>query len=95
MKEATDDLNENQEHTTCIVFQFHRPKPNRERFFTHSLIYGRLCKERSMKQATNSFQRRALLRKIMETLKRSIFSFSITNLVNKGILYFFFITTST
>ena len=29
-----------------------------------------------------------LLRKIMETLKRSIFGFTIANLVNKGILYF-------
>ena len=31
---------------------------------------------------------RALPRKIMETLKRSIFSFTIVNLVNKGILLF-------
>ena len=34
-----------------------------------------------------------LLRKIMETIKRSLFSFTIANLVNKGILYFL-ITTS-
>ena len=56
--------------------------------FTHFLNYGGLCKERSTKQATDIFQRRALPRKIMETLKRSIFSFPIANLVSKGILYF-------
>ena len=59
-----------------------------ESCFTHFLNYGGLRKERSTKQATDTFQRRALPRKIMETLKRSIFSFTIANLVNKGILYF-------
>ena len=80
--------NGNQEKTTSISLQFHRPELSRERCFTHFLNYGGLCKERSTKQVTDTFQRRALSRKIMETLKRSIFSFTIANLVNKGILYF-------
>ena len=84
--------NENQEKTTNIGFQFHRPKLSGESCFTHFLNYGGLCKEHSTKQATDTFQRRALLRKIMETLKRSIFSFTIANLVNKGILYFLITT---
>ena len=33
---------------------------------------------------TDNFQRRGPLRKIMETLKTSVFSFVIVNLVNKG-----------
>ena len=49
-------------------------------------------KERSPKQVTDKFQRRALLRIIVETLKKSIFSFTIVNLVNKGILYFLITT---
>ena len=84
--------NENQEKTTSIGLQFHRPKLSRESWFTHLLNYGGLCKERSTNQATDIFQRRALPRKIMETLKRSIFSFTIANLVNKGILYFLITT---
>ena len=63
-----------------------------ESCFTHFLNYGGLRKERSTKQATDTFQRRALPRKIMETLKRSIFSFTIANLVNEGILYLFITT---
>ena len=70
--------------------QFHRPKLSREICFPHTLNYGRLCKQCSTKQATDNFQRRTLLRKIMKTLKRLIFSFTIANLVNKGILYFFY-----
>ena len=34
------------------------------------------------------FNAEHFLRKIIETLKRSIFSFTIANLVNKGVLYF-------
>ena len=79
---------QNQEKTTSIGFQFHRPKRRGESCFAHFLNYGGLYKERSTKQATDTFQRRVLLRKIMETLKKSIFSFTITNLINKGILYF-------
>ena len=41
-------------------FQFHRPKLSLESCFTLSLNYGGLCKERSAKQATDNFQRRAL-----------------------------------
>ena len=74
--------------TQSICLQFHRPKLSRESCFTNLFNYGGLCKERSTKQATDIFQRRALPRKIMETLKRSIFSFPIANLVSKGILYF-------
>ena len=48
-------------------------------------------KERSPKQVTDKFQRRALLRIIVETLKKSIFSFTIVNLV-KDILYFLITT---
>ena len=40
------------------------------------------------KQQITSTQSEKSLREIMETLKRSIFSFTIANLVNKGILYF-------
>ena len=84
--------NEDQERTTSIGFQFHRPKLRGESCFTHFLNYGGLCKERSTKQATDAFQRRTLLKKIMEALKRSTFGFTIANLVNKGILYFLITT---
>ena len=80
--------NVNQEKITSIGLQFHRPKLSRESSFINFLNYGWLCKERSPKQATDIFQHRALPRKIMETLKKSIFSFTIANLVNKGTLYF-------
>ena len=63
-----------------------------EKAVLHSLDYGGVCKERSTKLATDNFQRRAILRKINETLKRSILSLTITNLVNKGILYFLITT---
>ena len=53
-----------------------------------SLSYAGLCKERSPIQVTDNFQRRALLRIVVETLKKSIFIFTIVNLVNKDILYF-------
>ena len=90
-------MSENQEKTTSIGLQFHRPKVSRESCFTHLLNYGGLCKERSTKQATDIFQRKALPRKIIGTLTRSIFSFqlsisTIANLVNKGILYFLITT---
>ena len=84
--------NENEEKTTSIGLQFHRPKLSGESCFTHFLNYGGLCKERSTKLATDTFQSRALPRKILETLKRSIFSFTIVNLVNKGILCFLITT---
>ena len=71
-----------------FIAQFYRSELSRESCFTHFLNYGGPCKERSTKQVTDTFQRRARSRKIMETLKRSIFSFTIANLVNKGILYF-------
>ena len=41
---------------------------SRESSFTLSLNYAELCKKRSSKQVTDNFQRRALLRKIVETL---------------------------
>ena len=56
-----------------------------------SLSYAGLCKERSPIQVTDNFQRRALLRIVVETLKKSIFSFTIVNLV-KDILYFLITT---
>ena len=70
--------------------QFHRPKLSGESCFTHFLNYGGLCKERSTEQVTDTFQRRALPKKIMETLKKSIFSFTIANLVNNGIVHFLY-----
>ena len=74
-KKLLIDLNKYQENTASIGFQFDRPKLNRESCFTHSLNYGRLCTELSTKQATDNFQSRELLRRIMETLKRSVFPF--------------------
>ena len=76
--------NENQEKTTSIGLQFRRPKLSGESCFTHFLNYGGLCKERSTKQTKDTFQHRALPKKIRETLKISIFSFTITNFVNRG-----------
>ena len=78
--------------STSIDFTFQSPKLSRESCFALSLNYAGLCKERSSKQVAHNFQRRALLRKIVETLKKSIFSFTIVNLVNKGILYFLITT---
>ena len=75
---------ENQEKTTSMGLQFHRPKLSGESCFTHFLNYGGLCKERSTKQTKDTFQHRALPKKIRETLKISIFSFTITNFVNRG-----------
>ena len=60
----------------------------RESCFALSLNYAGLCKEHSSKQATDNFQHRALLRKIVETLKKSIFSFIIVNLVKKAFYTF-------
>ena len=56
-------------YTDDSTFPFHRPKLSRKICFTHSLNYGGLCEEHSTKQATDNFQRRALLKKIMETPK--------------------------
>ena len=75
-----------------IYFLFQSPKLSGESCFALSLNYPRICKEHSFKQVTDNFQRRALLWKIVETLKKSIFSFTIKNLVNKGIPYFLIIT---
>ena len=74
--------------STSIDLPFQSPKLSRENFFALSLNYAGLCKERSSKQVTDNFQRRTLLKKIVETLRKSIFSFTIVNVVNKGILYF-------
>ena len=77
---------------TSIYFLFQSPKRSGESCFPLSLNYPRICEECSFKQVTDNFQRRALLWKIVETLKKSIFSFTIKNLVNKGIPYFLIIT---
>ena len=74
--------NENLEKTTSIDLQFHPAKLSGESCFTHFLNYDGLCKERSTKQARDTFQRKALPREIMETLKKSIFSFTIESLVS-------------
>ena len=74
--------------STSIDLPFQSRKLSRENCFALSLNYAGLCKERSSKQVTDNFQRRALLKKIVETLRKSIFSFTIVNVVNKGILYF-------
>ena len=86
------EMNMRKTLSTSIDFPFQSPKLSRESCFALSLNYAGLCKERSSKQVTDNFQRRALLRKIVETLKKSIFSFTIVNLVNKGILYFLITT---
>ena len=78
--------------STSIDFPFQSPKLSRESCFALSLNYAGLRKERSSKDVTDNFQRRALLWKIVETPKKSIFSFTIVNLVNKGILYFLITT---
>ena len=83
--------NENQEKATSIGLQFHRPKRSGESCFTHFLNYGRLYKERSTKQATDTFQQ-STSKENHGSTKRSIFSFTIANLVNKGILHFLITT---
>ena len=80
------EMNMRKTLSTSIDFPFQSPKLSRESCFALSLKYAGLCKERASKQVTDNFQGRAL--KIVETLKKSIFSFPIINLVNKGILYF-------
>ena len=79
--------------STSIDFPFQVPKLSRESCFAFSLNYAGLCNKRPSKQVTDKFQRRAVLRKIVETLIKSIFSFTIGNLVSEGILCFL-ITTS-
>ena len=69
-----------------IDFPFQNPKLSRESCFALSLNYAGLCKKRSSKQVSDNFQRRPHLRKIVETLKKSILSFTILNIVNKCIL---------
>ena len=59
MKEPLIDRNEYQENTTSIGFQFHSPKLSRENCFTLYFNYVELYKERSTKEATDDFQRRA------------------------------------
>ena len=53
---------------TSAEFPFQSAKLSRESSFKLSLNYAELCKKRSSKQGTDKFQRRALLRKIVETL---------------------------
>ena len=88
------EWNEYQENTIDKYdFPCQSPKLSRESYFALSLNYAGLCKGRSSKQVTtDNFQRRALLRKIVETLKKSIISFTIANLVSKSILYFLITT---
>ena len=86
------EMNVRKTLSTSIDLSLQSSKLSRESCFALSLNYAGLCKERSSKQVTDNFQRRALLRKIVETLKKSIFSFTIVNLVNKGILYFLITT---
>ena len=78
MKEAADWLKWLSGWITLsasIDFPFQSPKLSRESSFTLSLGYAGLCKERPSKQVTDNFQRRALLRKIVETLKKINFQF--------------------
>ena len=76
MKEASN-WNEYKENTLRIGFQFHSLKLSRKSWLTLSFnILGGLCKERHPKETADNFQRRALWRKIMETLKTSIFIFT-------------------
>ena len=44
----------------------------------------------NLRPVSKGFKAEHFLRKAMETLKRSIISFNIANLVNKGILYFLY-----
>ena len=68
---------ENVSNFSLIVLNFAR-----ESCFTLSFNYA--LKSALPKMQTDNFQRRGPLRKIMETLKTSVFSFIIVNLVNKG-----------
>ena len=61
---------ENDENTICIVFQFHNPKLSQEGCFRPYVYYTRLCTGRSAKKQTDSFFRRALLRKSRKYNKR-------------------------
>ena len=92
MKEATDWLKwiSGKHYWQVSTFRF-RALNSRKLFCTFS-YYAGLCKEHSSKQVTDNFQHRALLRKIVETLKKSIFSFTIVNLVNKSMLHFLITT---
>ena len=68
---------ENVSNFSLLVLNFAR-----ESCFTLSFNYA--LKSALPKMQTDNFQRRGPLRKIMETLKTSVFSFIIVNLVNKG-----------
>ena len=88
MKEASN-WNEYKENTLRIGFRFHSLKLSRKSWLTLSFnVLGGLCKERYPKQTADNFRRRALWRKIMETLKTSTFIFIIVNLVKKSIPHF-------
>ena len=96
-KKLLIDWNKYQENTASIGFQVDRPKLNRESFFTHSINYGRLCTELSTKQAIDNFQSRGLLRRIMETLKRSVFPFhyrKFSQQKNSALFYYYRRVTS-
>ena len=86
------DMNIRKALSASTDFPFHSPRISRESYFALYLNFAGLCKECSSKQVTDNFQRRALLKKIVNTLKKSMFSFTIVNLVNKVILYFLITT---
>ena len=69
------DLNIRKTPSTSIDFPFQSPKLSWESSFAFSLNYTGICKERSSKQVTDNFQRRAPLKKIVETLKKINFQF--------------------
>ena len=69
------EMNMRKTLSTSIDFPFQGPKLSWESCFALSVNYAALCKECSSKQVTDNFQRRALLRKIVETLKKINFQF--------------------
>ena len=83
------EMNTRKTLSTVIYFLFQSPKRSPKSCFALSLNYVGLCEERSSKEVKDNFQSRAILRKIV---KKSMFHFTIVNLVNKGVLYFLIIT---
>ena len=61
------DWHEYYKNTTSFGFQFHSPKLSRKSCFTRSFNYAGLYKKRSMKEATENFQRRVPWWKIEKT----------------------------
>ena len=55
-----EHFNQNQKNKMCVNFQFYNPKSSQDRFFMHCVCSTGLCNRCSMKEATDSFFRRAI-----------------------------------